>query len=266
MIDQVVGASRADFEDNGVSMDVLQELRASWQKNLTALKGARYPWEQQQQQPAGDEKDFEVKPEPLSPGPVEREVDPSESVYCGALTPDNPQLAAARAARQVQRQFSQQGAGKYYPAVHESVAGLMSLASGIPTGSPPMGSAALQLPGGSSATTNGGHMGQNDGADDASRIKHEDAGRRKEMHSIPQLDGALEDADEDAINSDLDDPDELGSDADGEGDDEGGSIMLCLYDKVQRTKNKWKCVMKDGILNINGKEYVFSRATGEYEW
>src|SRR3954467_7742993 len=27
-----------------------------------------------------------------------------------------------------------------------------------------------------------------------------------------------------------------------------------------------KCVMKDGVLTVNGKEYVFHKATGEYEW
>lgn len=116
--------------------------------------------------------------------------------------------------------------------------------------------------------------------------------------------------DEDAINSDLDDPDDgLGDDED---DDETmGNIMLCMYDKVQRVKNKWyvvpllhcsmfvyccivsihkiqrirfvqvhgqsdirmvanrmnrKSVMKDGVLTVNGREYVFHKATGEYEW
>jgi len=74
-----------------------------------------------------------------------------------------------------------------------------------------------------------------------------------------------EEVDEDAINSDLDDPDEgLNEEED---EDEGmGHIMLCMYDKVQRVKNKWKCVMKDGVLTVNGKEYVFHKASGEYEW
>ncbi|RBR13789.1 hypothetical protein FVER53590_00538 [Fusarium verticillioides] len=71
--------------------------------------------------------------------------------------------------------------------------------------------------------------------------------------------------DEDAINSDLDDPEEDRDDDDV--DDEGlGNIMLCMYDKVQRVKNKWKCTLKDGVLTVNGKEYVFHKATGEYEW
>jgi transcription initiation factor TFIIA large subunit len=47
-----------------------------------------------------------------------------------------------------------------------------------------------------------------------------------------------DDFDEDAINSDLDDPDDGLNDE--EDDDEGmGHIMLCMYDKVQRVKNKW---------------------------
>lgn len=45
------------------------------------------------------------------------------------------------------------------------------------------------------------------------------------------------DSDEDAINSDLDDPDD--NVEDNEDDEEGGQIMLCMYDKVQRVKNKW---------------------------
>ncbi|KAF3192868.1 transcription factor IIA subunit alpha [Orbilia oligospora] len=71
--------------------------------------------------------------------------------------------------------------------------------------------------------------------------------------------------DEDAINSDLDDTDEepVDDDDDGEGISQ---IMLCMYDKVQRTKNKWKCWLRNGVLTVNGKEYVFGKATGEYEW
>lgn len=62
-----------------------------------------------------------------------------------------------------------------------------------------------------------------------------------------------DDDDEDAINSDLDDPDENAIE---EEQDEGrpNQIMLCTYDKVQRVKNKWKCTLKDGVLNTGGKE------------
>lgn len=58
--------------------------------------------------------------------------------------------------------------------------------------------------------------------------------------------------DEDAINSDLDDPDDLAAnEEDGENTDQ---VMLCTYDKVQRVKNKWKCTLKDGVLRVDGNE------------
>lgn len=116
------------------------------------------------------------------------------------------------------------------------------------------------------------------------------ARRQEKGKGIAAFDGGNEDdddvEDEDAINSDLDDPEEDRDDD--EVDDEGlGHIMLCMYDKVQRVKNKWyacvpgscrvprgesdscldrKCTLKDGVLTVNGKEYVFHKATGEYEW
>ena len=38
-----------------------------------------------------------------------------------------------------------------------------------------------------------------------------------------------------------------GDDGDDDGDDDDGDgsedMILCLYDKVQRVKNKWKCVL-----------------------
>lgn len=71
---------------------------------------------------------------------------------------------------------------------------------------------------------------------------------------IKDEDGDREELDEDAINSDLDDSgDELNQDDE---DDEGnsGEVMLCTYDKVQRVKNKWKCILKDGVLTTGGKE------------
>lgn len=89
---------------------------------------------------------------------------------------------------------------------------------------------------------------------------------------IAQLDGddddddekpdlKADDEDEDAINSDLDDPeDDLNPIGDDE--DELGDTILCTYDKVQRVKNKWKCTLKDGVLNTGGKEWLFHKGQG----
>lgn len=76
--------------------------------------------------------------------------------------------------------------------------------------------------------------------------------------SIAQLDG-IDDGDdedvkadilddEDAINSDLDDPEDEREDDDDD-DDVMGPIMLCVYDKVQRVKNKWY-VLPDFFLSL----------------
>ncbi|WFD07278.1 transcription factor IIA subunit alpha [Malassezia vespertilionis] len=65
------------------------------------------------------------------------------------------------------------------------------------------------------------------------------------------------------------DSDEIGSDLDDSEEEEGDGnedMMLCLYDKVQRVKNKWKCVLRDGVASIHGRDYLFSKCNGEFEW
>ncbi|KAI7537407.1 hypothetical protein KC316_g15940 [Hortaea werneckii] len=92
---------------------------------------------------------------------------------------------------------------------------------------------------------------------------------------VPQLDGDVDDDakadvkdedDENAINSDLDDSDEDPINAADDDDEEHGDTILCTYDKVQRVKNKWKCTLKDGVMSVGGKEWVFHKGMGEYEW
>ena len=73
--------------------------------------------------------------------------------------------------------------------------------------------------------------------------------------TIKDEDADDDEDDEDAINSDLDDPDDDVVEEVGE-DSNQGQIMLCTYDKVQRVKNKWKCILKDGVLTTGGKEWV----------
>eukprot|EP00892_Ulva_mutabilis_P004052 jgi/Ulvmu1/2018/UM120_0014.1 len=61
--------------------------------------------------------------------------------------------------------------------------------------------------------------------------------------------------DKDGLDSDLEDD---------EAEDDVKNMVLAQYDKVVRNKNKWKCTMKNGIVHIDGREYVFSKATGEF--
>jgi transcription initiation factor TFIIA large subunit len=99
------------------------------------------------------------------------------------------------------------------------------------------------------------HPPQYDGQDDDDEDEEEDEEEESE-----------EDEDQDNKGGE----DNLGSDLDDEEDDvEEGSypnMVLCQYEKVHRTKNRWKCQFKDGIANINGKDYVFLRCQADFEF
>ncbi|KAJ1532055.1 hypothetical protein ONE63_000686 [Megalurothrips usitatus] len=115
------------------------------------------------------------------------------------------------------------------------------------------------------------------------------------QNTISQLDGALDtsedDDDDDDDDDDIDDFDENDErDEDENDEDEGGAeeeplnsgddvsdddpqdlfdtenVVVCQYDKITRTRNKWKFYLKDGIMNLNGKDFVFQRANGDAEW
>ncbi|TRY88915.1 hypothetical protein DNTS_027658 [Danionella cerebrum] len=44
------------------------------------------------------------------------------------------------------------------------------------------------------------------------------------------------------------------------------NVIVCQYDKIHRSKNRWKFYLKDGVMCYGGKDYVFSKALGEAEW
>lgn len=44
------------------------------------------------------------------------------------------------------------------------------------------------------------------------------------------------------------------------------NVVVCQYDKINRSRNRWKFYLKDGIMNLNGKDYVFQKNNGDAEW
>ncbi|CAG7724363.1 unnamed protein product, partial [Allacma fusca] len=64
-----------------------------------------------------------------------------------------------------------------------------------------------------------------------------------------------EDEEDDDFDDDVDDKDDERED---EQEDEG-------QDEITRSRNKWKFHLKDGIMNLNGKDYVFQKANGDAE-
>ncbi|XP_032678459.1 transcription initiation factor IIA subunit 1 isoform X2 [Odontomachus brunneus] len=117
---------------------------------------------------------------------------------------------------------------------------------------------------------------------------------QSQQNNIAQLDGAAgdssddddeeEEEDNDDDDEDLDDKEEeenddaaareedpLNSEDDVTDDDpadlfDTDNVVVCQYDKITRSRNKWKFYLKDGIMNLSGKDYVFQKANGDAEW
>ncbi len=89
--------------------------------------------------------------------------------------------------------------------------------------------------------------------------------KAKKVRNEEDLDNSELDEDDD---DDLDEVKREGSEGDPEADEDPDldDLVLCQYDKVTRIKNKWKCMMKAGMMRLNGRDYVFHKGLGELEW
>jgi Transcription factor IIA, alpha/beta subunit len=86
-------------------------------------------------------------------------------------------------------------------------------------------------------------------------------------------DEAAEDAgaDEDEDDEDDDDDDDHAADIAKLDDDldaaeeadreEIPDVGFALYEKVHRSKNRWRCSLRFGVFFINGREYMFNKAS-----
>ncbi|XP_067941807.1 transcription initiation factor IIA subunit 1-like [Watersipora subatra] len=114
--------------------------------------------------------------------------------------------------------------------------------------------------------------------------------RFREIEVVLQLDGAddvdtsseedddLDDDDNDDLDNegaDGEDEEPLNSNDDDDEDDANGNlveldnvdnVVVCQYDKITRSKNRWRFTLKDGIMHLNQRDYVFHKANGEAEW
>ncbi|XP_011697803.1 PREDICTED: transcription initiation factor IIA subunit 1 isoform X3 [Wasmannia auropunctata] len=118
--------------------------------------------------------------------------------------------------------------------------------------------------------------------------------QNQQQNNINQLDGGVGDStddDDDEEEEDNDDDDEDMDEKEEEENDEAAAreeeplnseddvtdddpadlfdtdnVVVCQYDKITRSRNKWKFYLKDGIMNLSGKDYVFQKANGDAEW
>ncbi|KAL8154080.1 hypothetical protein V2J09_011840 [Rumex salicifolius] len=81
----------------------------------------------------------------------------------------------------------------------------------------------------------------------------------------PQNDILDDDDDEEPLNENDDDEEDL-DDVDQGEELNTQHLILAQFDKVTRTKSRWKCTLKDGIMHINSKDILFNKAMGEFEF
>ncbi|KMZ74982.1 Transcription factor IIA [Zostera marina] len=74
------------------------------------------------------------------------------------------------------------------------------------------------------------------------------------------------DDDEPPLNEDDDDDEDLDDLRQGEEETQTHHLVLAQFDRVSRTKSRWKCTLKDGIMHINNRDVLFNKANGEFEF
>jgi transcription initiation factor TFIIA large subunit len=54
--------------------------------------------------------------------------------------------------------------------------------------------------------------------------------------------------------------------SDNEEEEQVAHVVIAQFDKVSHVKTKWKCQLKDGVMRLNGRDYLFHSANGEMQF
>ncbi|CAK7331444.1 unnamed protein product [Dovyalis caffra] len=73
----------------------------------------------------------------------------------------------------------------------------------------------------------------------------------------------VDDDDDEPLNEDDDDEEDL-DDVDQGEELNTQHLVLAQFDKVTRTKSRWKCTLKDGIMHINNKDILFNKVVQSF--
>ncbi|KFO56683.1 Stonin-1 [Corvus brachyrhynchos] len=103
------------------------------------------------------------------------------------------------------------------------------------------------------------------------RVLDDEEDYDEECDSSSNMESSCSDGDNEDLQIDIVEEDPLNSGDDVSEQDiadlfDTDNVIVCQYEKIHRTKNKWKFYLKDGVMSIGGKDHVFSKATGDAEW
>ncbi|KAI3432220.1 hypothetical protein D9Q98_003782 [Chlorella vulgaris] len=258
IIDGVVGRVKPSFNEEGIDESVLDEVRALWEAKLVATGVVGEP----SNEGAQVIQSHSMMPRPGGWGP-------------GALPLG------------IQQQQLQQAQAQYMamrPGFHPGMAQGMQMMQQMPGGAPNMNMAYAMMqaqaqaqaaaaeqkrkldlgaagPSGQPAAKTQRTIPQQDGPADDAAAGGEEAGGEDAAAAESGAAAAAEEEDDDPLTED---------DGEGSGDDVDEAavtnVVLGQFEKVQRSKNKWKVVLKDCILTLDGRDYLLRRCTGEMEF
>ncbi|KAG0100159.1 hypothetical protein BGZ93_003863 [Podila epicladia] len=235
VIDDVIANVRRDFEDMGVDETIMHELQRSWETKIAQSRVTAF-----QAEPAASVDSYPLEESnyehtiPTSTATSAPAPAPTAAVPAPTPVPAAPRTAPAPAPRAPAPAQTYAPPAPAYKIEQPPAANLANIAS----------NSAPSLPGDNYNNSNARRTG---------------LGPFEGAVVIGQVDGADDEHDDTELGSDLDDSED-------DMDEELDNIGLCQYDKVSRTKNKWKFVLKDGILLINGRDYLFHKANGDCDF
>ena len=258
----------------GKGADMLVQL---WQQKLTDSNIALFPWAPfpQMQQVVGQEGLPPPPPTSSTPSSYQQLQDyVARPVKKEEQSPYYPQI-------EEQQQQQQQQAGLQLPRpvnyntqpslVLPNIMSASPASTASPQSTAKRSFEQMEKGGGGSSNTNGGgglglRGGANSEESDADAEGDEElfggpvqAAKTEEEEEEEEEEDEFEEKNSDAINSDLDDTDDEQV-SDGHVDaDMSGDLVLCMYDKVSRTKARWKCSLKDGMFSLNGRDWLFHK-------
>lgn len=245
IVESVVNEVREDFENAGIDEQTLQDLKRVWQLKLTETQVANFSWDPQESA-AHQSMDNLVNGNDLAnddgvavPSEYSLNTESQGLVLPGFPNDDSTKIdtnsTEVQSSKDSVPKLDTNGSAEGHD---EDIDGSLKAESGAKLENPQEIELTLSY-----------------SKNQADLLKQE---AKKAKRS------ALLDTDE--VGSELDDSDDDYLISEGEDDGPDENLMLCLYDKVTRTKARWKCSLKDGIATVNRKDYTFQKSQVEAEW
>ncbi|KAH3902259.1 related to Transcription initiation factor IIA large subunit [Saccharomycodes ludwigii] len=239
IIENVINEVRQDFENNGVDEDTLLDLKKIWQEQLTKSKvSENFPWDSENSATTTVDNQNKDGDEPIQ---IEIEVNGNNNVPNSIDTTTKEQMK-----KEEENEVNTNNGDENEINSKKSD---------------------NDAEGGEEEAKAKDNEQRESELERLKRLKQKEKEAKKTaLLETDEVNSDLDDSDDDYLNSDDEANPNGGYNDNGDGPSSNGNIILCLYDKVGRVRNKWKCTLRDGLASIDGKDYAFQKANGECEW